>query len=796
MSVDTDGTLGGTGTLKGNVTVDGTLSPGASPGTLTIAGNLVLNSGSTSLFEFNTPDVSAGDTNDFVSVDGNLTLGGTLDATVGSAGYYYLFDYNGSLSGDFDTIKVSAPGELKSSLDTATTGQVNITVKSAAHEMGFWDGTQMAGSGTVTGGDGVWNDSNTNWTDSNGSENTIWGSSVGVFMGAAGTVTVEGTQTFDTLQFKTDGYELTGGTLGLSPAEGANGTVNVDGGVTATIASTIEDGTGNIFNKTGSGTLVLTGANTYTGNTLISGGTLQVAAEEALGKGSLVTVAGGGTLATTETIDLQRDVSILRGAGALAPAAGTTLTVSSAIDGLGALIMSGDGTLVLSGANTYTGRTEIAAGTLQVAADAPFGSTFNRLELSGGTLSTTASFDMARAVNLTGSTGGFDVASGTTLGLSGTVSGSGALMKSGAGTLVLTGTNSYTGGTQVAAGRLIGDTGSIQGDIANAGTVEFAQASDGTFAGAIGGLSGSDGQMVKSGAGALTLTGTSSLDWSILDGSVISTTELFTGDAMVDAGTSLVFDQGFDGAYGGAITGTGDVLYTGGGLVTLTGDNSGYQGETTVRDFTLTLGDNTVGGTLLLGNGGRLAGNGTVGATTVQSGGTIAPGNSIGTVNVAGDLTFMAGSTYEVETEPGGTSADLIHATGIATLAGDVLHIGFDGAYAPESEYTILTADGGVSGTFDGVSSSFTFLDPLLGYTANSVNLTLRRNDIRFTSVAQTPNQGATASALDGLTYGNPLYDAVVVLNEAAAPAAFDALSGEIHASLKTGLIEDSRFVR
>ena len=367
---------------------------------------------------------------------------------------------------------------------------------------------------------------------------------------------------------------------------------------------------------------------------------------------------------------------------------------------------------------------------------------------------------------------------------------------SGPGTLSLTGSNTYTGGTQVSAGRLVGNTGSIQGTIANAGTVEFAQGSDGTFAGAIGGLSGTNGQMVKSGAGTLTLTGASSLDWSILAGSVVSTTALFTGNAMVDAGTSLVFDQAFDGSYGGAVTGTGDLLYTGGGAVTLTGDTSGYQGETTVSNFTLTLGGNTVGGTLLLGSGGRLAGTGTVGTTTVQSGGTIAPGNSIGTVNVAGDLTFMAGSTYEVETQPGGTAADLIAVTGTATLAGDVLHIGFDGNYAPTSTYTILTADGGVAGTFDGVTSTLAFLDPTLLYGANAVSLELVRNDVGFSFVADTANQKAAASGVESLGMGNAVYDAVVPLETAQAWEAFDALSGEIHASLKTGLVEDSRIVR
>ena len=109
VAVGAGGTLGGSGMLGGDATVasGATLSPGASPGTLTINGNLTLASGSTTTFELNTPDVKAGATNDFVSVGGNLMLDGTLDATVGSAGYYYLFDYGGSLTGAFDSTEVS-----------------------------------------------------------------------------------------------------------------------------------------------------------------------------------------------------------------------------------------------------------------------------------------------------------------------------------------------------------------------------------------------------------------------------------------------------------------------------------------------------------------------------------------------------------------------------------------------------------------------------------------------------------------------------------------------------------------
>ena len=87
-----------------------------------------------------------------------------------------------------------------------------------------------------------------------------------------GVVTVQGTQAFDTLQFSTNGYELAGGSLLLGPS---TGTLNVDGGITATVGSTI-GGAGKSLGKVGAGTLILTGDNTYTGPTTISAGTLQI----------------------------------------------------------------------------------------------------------------------------------------------------------------------------------------------------------------------------------------------------------------------------------------------------------------------------------------------------------------------------------------------------------------------------------------------------------------------------------------------------------------------------------------
>ena len=131
---------------------------------------------------------------------------------------------------------------------------------------------------------------------------------------------------------------------------------------------------------------------------------------------------------------------------------------------------------------------------------------------------------------------------------------------------------------------------------------------------------------------------------------------------------------------------------------------------------------------------------------------------------------------------------------------GSVAQIGQAGNYGLRSTYKIPSADDGLSGTFGSVTSNFAFLDPKLTYDANNAYLTLTRNNISFTSNGLTPNQNAAAGAVDsiGLAANNPLYDAVALLpnDSAAIHRAFDQLSGEIHASAKTALIEDSRYLR
>lgn len=284
------------------------------------------------------------------------------------------------------------------------------------------------------------------------------------------------------------------------------------------------------------------------------------------------------------------------------------------------------------------------------------------------------------------------------------------------------------------------------------------------------------------------------------------------------AGTGkLVFNHtgnpdGSDLIFSPVINGSGSILQHNGTTV-LTADNSGFLGTTTISGGQLVIADklggsvNVTGGNLTvdgilsgamtIGSGGRLDGSGTSGSAVIASGGVAAPGNSIGTLNIVGDITFDPGSVYEVEVSPGGVSSDLIAVTGTATLSGGtVRHIGETGSYSPTSSYTILTATGGVAGQFDSVLSNYAFLDPTLAYGSNDVTLTLLRNNVSFVSVANTPNQAATAAAVETLGSGSQLYDTVAMLDVTAARNSYDQLSGEVHASALSSLSEDSQHLR
>ncbi|GAU83455.1 autotransporter protein [Bosea sp. BIWAKO-01] len=693
VTVAAAGTLSGAGSIAGAVTVDGTLSAGHSPGTLSV-GSLVLNSSATSIFELNRPGVAGGSDpatgNDLVKVTGDLTLGGGHDARVAAAGYYRLFDYGGTLAGSFASQSATSTTAgftiASAGVETGIAGQVNLAVLGLGQTMQFWDGTINTASGSVNGGAGTWASFGTNWTTSTGSANAGWGGSVGVFAGSAGgAVTVVGTQSFDTLQFSTNGYTLSSGTLAIAPASGTLSTFNIDGGVSVSIDSTIADGGGTGIAKTGAGTLTLTGLNTYTGGTAISQGTLAIAGAQPLGTGTVT--LNGGTLRIADcgcgSISLSNDFALSATGGTLDAGAGE-LEIGGSISGGGPLTVTGSGGplggyVVFSGDNRYRGQTRIAADGILLALS-PTGLSPNSDYIVDGILDP----------------GGFDA---TPSSLSGAASG--RIGSSGFDPVTLT----------VAGG------GSFDGTILNGGP------------GAV--------SLVKTGAGTLTLNGQNT----------------YTGATIVAAGALVVGGAGHASA--------------------------------------------SLASIVTVNAGGTLGGVGTIGGLTAASGGTVAPGNSIGTLKVSGNVAIGAGSFYQVEINPTGES-DRVAASGTAVLTGGTVVVEkAPGSYAPGTRYTILTAAGGVSGAFAGLAQNLPFLDLGLSYDPGSVYLDIARNEVSFASVGLTRNQVATGAAIETLGQGNTLHDTVVQQASAgAARQAFDALSGEIHASASGVMIERSRDLR
>ena len=220
---------------------------------------------------------------------------------------------------------------------------------------------------------------------------------------------------------------------------------------------------------------------------------------------------------------------------------------------------------------------------------------------------------------------------------------------------------------------------------------------------------------------------------------------------------------------------------------------------------TLEAGRLAVNGTLdsdVTVNGGTLGGDGMVGSV-IANGGTVAPGNSIGTLIVAGDFTLGPGAIFEVEVNAAGQSDRVIvNNMGAVNLTGATLRVlAENGNYAPSTDYVIIRKDspGAVIGTFATVTTNFAFLVPTVFYAAgdgNDVVLRLERSATMFPDVARTRNQRAVAGALELFPTDNPLFLAVLGQTAAGARLAFDALSGEVYATVAGTLSDDSRYVR
>ena len=150
---------------------------------------------------------------------------------------------------------------------------------------------------------------------------------------------------------------------------------------------------------------------------------------------------------------------------------------------------------------------------------------------------------------------------------------------------------------------------------------------------------------------------------------------------------------------GGVTTGTGGSLVkVGSGTLTLAGTNS-YTGATVVAGGTLSVtGDISSSSGVVVNPGGMLAGTGTVPGVLVV-GGTLMPGQSVGTLNVRDNLVFTSAVTYLININA--TTASLTNVTGTAVLGGATVQVVDDKDITKRQVYTLLTATGGISGTFN-----------------------------------------------------------------------------------------------
>ncbi|EKP6184015.1 autotransporter-associated beta strand repeat-containing protein [Salmonella enterica] len=388
--------------------------------------------------------------------------------------------------------------------------------------------------------------------------------------------------------------------------------------------------------KSGDETLTLSGSNTYTGGTLISGGTLVASNVEALGSG-----------------DVTNDAVLELNTGG---------DFTNNISGSGQVVKSGDETLTLSGANSYTGGTTISGGTLIAS---------NVEALGTGDVTDNAVLEL--------NTGGdFDNA----------ISGSGQVEKSGDDVLTLSGANSYSGGTLISDGTLVATSVEAlgSGDVTNNAVLELN--TGGTFDNAISG----SGQVVKSGDETLTLSGTNTYSGGTLisGGTLVASNveALGTGDVTNNA----VLELNTGGTFDNAISGSGQVVKSGDKTLTLSGSNT-YTGGTTINDGTLVAndvnalgtGDVTDDATLELNTGGdfdnAISGSGqvvksgddtlTLSGTNSYTGGTTISGGTLVATNVdvlgTGDVTNS--STLELNT--GGDFDNAISGSGQVVKSGD-----------------------------------------------------------------------------------------------------------------------------
>ncbi|EAR5731724.1 autotransporter outer membrane beta-barrel domain-containing protein [Salmonella enterica subsp. enterica] len=530
------------------------------------------------------------------SGDDKLTLSGSNTYTGGtliSSGTLVANDVNALGTGDVTdnaTLMLNTGGDFTNNI--GGTGRVE---KSGDDALTLSGSNTYTGGTLISGGTLVANDVNALGTGDITDNATLALNAVGDFDNAISgsgkveksgddALTLSGSNTY------TGGTLISSGTLVASNVE-ALGTGDVTDNATLELntSGTFDNaisGSGQVV-KSGDKMLTLSGANSYSGGTLISDGTLVASNVESLGTGD---VTNNATLELNTGGDFTNNIS-----------------------GSGQVVKSGDDALALSGANSYTGGTLISSGTLVAT---------NVDALGSGDVTDNATLEL--------NTGGtFDNA----------ISGSGQVVKSGDKTLTLSGSNTYTGGTLISDGTLVASNVEAlgTGDVTDNATLELN--TSGTFDNVISG----SGQVVKSGDDALTLSGSNTYrgGTTISGGTLVATSVEALGTGDVTDNATLALNTGGD--FINNIGGTGRVEKSGDQTLTLSGANS-YTGGTLISSGTLVAsnvnalgsGDVTDNAVLELNTGGTFD-NAISGSGQVEKSGD-------GTLTLSGSNTYTGGT--------------------------------------------------------------------------------------------------------------------------------------------------------
>jgi fibronectin-binding autotransporter adhesin len=495
----------GTLTLSGANTYAGTTI--LSAGTLALGSASAIGGGGTISFEGGTLQLSAANTTDYSSrfsteagQSYRLDTGGqsvALATPLTSSGGSLTKLGEGTLTltaaNTYTGGTIVAAGTLTSPDSTTLPSGSAVTVElGATLNFPSTGGTRniasLAGAGSVTTVDGTLS------VGGSGASSTF----SGVISGGTaltkvgpGTLTLSGTNTYTGLTTISNGTIALGAAHALSDSSAINvvngailnlanfsdavsslggsgnvtlgsGTLSVGVNNASSDFSGIISGTGGLT-KIGTGTLRLFLASTYTGPTTVSAGTLTAFAANNISSASAILVEAGAILSFPGTVGT-RNIASLAGAGNLTTVggalsvggSGASSEFSGVISGGNVLTKVGTGTLTLSGANTYTGVTNLNAGTLELAANENLGAAAGAVTFGGGTLRATGDFTAARTTTLNSGGGTFEVNNGATLQWDGNISGASGhpFTKLGAGTLLLGGNNTYFGDTTISAGKI------------------------------------------------------------------------------------------------------------------------------------------------------------------------------------------------------------------------------------------------------------------------------------------------------------------------------------------------------